>query len=506
MFKERAKIISLTALAFALAAYTQLAELTQVPGLHFDEAWQGLFAHRLATETGFHPFQAMNSYTSPVLHYLLAGVFRIFSPSLLVMRGALSAMNLAACALIAAWLWRLGERKAVPWFVLLWAVLPLSVHGHRFFVEVTSFHGFCLAVLLWGLALWDSIPAVSFLLVLGASAAGAYSHVVFIAVLIGGMPVLARAYRGRFHTPRARLLTAATALSLCPLAFRMGAGTGKFLPLALLALLFSVAVVAAAAGTVLMADDMWKRMPRLAHRSATWVPIISFPFLLAFVVLHFDGAWPYAQATGTLPRFWIPINAAIFAVCAVLEARRRPASFHTMMCWHGFLLVLLVTFAMILKPSPRFFVIPGILAMIWAAMRLSYLPRGRLGTALVAAVLAWNVHAFHHHYLLPQLQHGPTDSVFRLWFFKDSGRDFRPFQRAYAWAVEQGCGDTLQWMEDDRFLRPVEFLRLTAPLSNRACPWKKDELFFSHNPPPDKNLKLLAHFPEWGDLAFYLRK
>src|SRR5690349_2384890 len=133
----------LLAAASALAFYTQLTRLTSVPGLHFDEAWQGLFAYRIAGEHGFFPVAAMNSYTSPMVHYPIAAAFKAFGPSLSTMRGFYAAMNLATLGLLAALLRRFGERRAAAWLALLWALLPLSVHDHRFYVEMTGFFGFC---------------------------------------------------------------------------------------------------------------------------------------------------------------------------------------------------------------------------------------------------------------------------------------------------------------------------------------------------------------------------
>lgn len=508
--------------ALGLAAYTQFTQLTAVPGLHFDEAWQGVFAHRIASEAGFYPMSAMNSYTSPVVHYLLALAFKLFGPSLVVMRGTYAFFNFATLGLILVLFWRAKEKKAAFWFVLLWALLPLSVHDHRFYVEMTGLFGLCLAFVLWGLALWHKRPILSFTLTLIAIIAGSYSHVLFVAVFIGALYIGARYFSREFYNPRARALVATTALALTPLALRMGWGLKKPLPFVLATAFVLLAAFAALSSRHRTLNKIWERLPRVSIRSARWLALAAIPFLVGFLALMWNGNWPYAQATGHLEWRWLPLNAALFVVLAFYK-RKKDGDF-TSMLWHGFLVTFLVSSLLILKQSPRYYYVPLVLAMMWMALKLAHLRTPAFQWTLALTFTVWNLWCFQTAYITRFENYGSTTNEFRAALYHDNGRDFRPFQKAFSWLVSQNCQNDLRWFEDDRFLFPVEFLRLTAPKPTAPCAWPYDSIFFSHienydplfqgprtarNTPPPANaphVKLLAHFAEWGDLAFWIRK
>lgn len=496
-------------LAYALAAYTQLTHLTAVPGLHFDEAWQGLYAHRILNEAGFFPFTAMNSYTSPVLHYLLAGVFKLFGPSLAAMRGAYAAMNLASLALIMGFLAKIGRRPAAVWFALLWALLPLSVHDHRFYVEMTGFHGLCFASLIWGFALWRAKPQKSFALILISILAGTYSHILFIATFAGAIVVLAKTYPREFTSSRSRTLIAVTSSLLLPLPIRMGIGLSRALP-------FGLAIALAVLG--IWALTSMKQLPKIANRVMPLLLWTSLPFLFAFVFLHWNGFWAYAQATGHLGPWWIPLNAGLFLVFAIRELRTKSRND----LWNAFIAVFAFSSLLIFKQTPRYYMIPTILAMMWISIRLSEIQRRQVFISIAMVFVAFNFWIFQKAYIQRYETQGSTTLDFRLGIFNDNGRDFRPFQKIFDWAVRNNCQDELRWMEDDRFLLPVDFLRLTAPLPTEKCVWTRHQVFFSHipnydpklnghrnefnTPPPYPNVKFLAHFPEWGDLSLWKRR
>lgn len=516
--------------ALALAFYTQLYKLAAVPGLHFDEAWQGLFAHRIATEAGFYPTIAMNSYTTPVVHYLLAGAFKIFGPTLSAMRGTFAVMNLISLILVVALLWRARERNAAIWFTLLWALLPLSVHNHRFYVEMTGFFGLCLAIVLWGFALWEERPALSSALLIGGVLAGAYSHILFVAVFAAGVFVGAQSFPRQFRSPRTRVVVGLTAALLVPLALRMGAGLDKKLPYLLAAGLAAIGAWAVIVG----------RFPRM-RRLYRWTTIVSVPFLIGFIGLMWNGIWPYAQATGHLDWWtWLPVNVAIFVGLLLIQfktlklapldapgtarAPRERYLFSPTLAWNAFVVTFLFSSVMIFKQSPRYYMATTILAMLWCALRLARLRKRSTQIALAVVFIGWNLWAFQSRYIARFEREGSTTKEFRVGIYHDNGRDFRPFQKAFEWAVSQNCQKVLRWVEDDRFLLPVDFLRLAAPQPKGDCPWSRDDLFFSHienynhdfkeprtehNTPPPSNaphVKLLAHFREWGDLAFWIRK
>ncbi len=530
------RVLLICVLGAALAAYTQLVQLTAVPGLHFDEAWQGLLAHRIASEPGFFPSEAMNSYTSPLVHYVLAAAFKLFGPSLATMRGTYAAMNLSSLVLLATLLWRLGERMAVAWFILFWALLPLSVHNHRFYVEATGFHAVCLTLVMWGVALWRRRPVASFTLIVLGILAGVSAHILFLSIFAGGIFVLARTFPGDFRSRRSQWLIATVALLMMPLALRMGFGLKKVLPFALTGVLLGTAIWALAMPRWIRFQHLWQRWPRRAMRLSKLVFICTLPFLVSFVALLWNGFWPYAQATGHMQLAWLPLNALLFIGFAVQQLRRpgqrararaadapREASVLAPSCmWSCFVTCFLITSIIILKQSPRYYTLPAIFAMIWAAQRLARLPSIKLQLTLAFGLAAFNLAMFHTAYLW-RFDNGGSNTVeFRVSVFHDNGRDFRPFQKMFEWARTTGCLAQVPWVEDDRFKLPFDFLRLTSGPTVGSCRWNTGDLFFSHipnydpgfssersdlnTPPPVENVKFLAHFTEWGDLAVWIRR
>lgn len=501
-----------------LAIYTQLTHLTAVPGLHFDEAWQGLFAHDLAQGNLPQGFTAMNSYTSPVLHGLLAVAFKLFGPELSTLRGTFAAMNLFSMTLIAGLLWKTFDRRAAAWFILLWALLPLSVHDHRFYVEMTGFFGFCFALVLAGLSLWRKRPRLSFALVLLPFLAASYSHILFVTVLFGGVLVLLPSYPHEFQSRRGRALIMVSSLFLIPLGVRMGLGLARVLPF-LLAL--------GLAGLAFWAGALRCRAPLLLTRKlAIWILLPTAPFLFVYVALLWNGFWAYANVTGYLNPLWLPVNAFLFLGLMFLQLSKKPApaprGLSPDLVWAAFSVVFFLTTIMILKQSARYYMVPTLLALVWSALRLARLRSGALQGAVALGFIAWNLWAFESSYLRRFERFGATNEEFRLWIFHDTGRDFRPFQKIFAWAEERGCAREVEWVEDDRFLRPIQFLQLTARPPRKPCPWTRHQLHLSHLPgyrsgapspaagsdptPPVANVKFLAHDPEWGDLSFWLRR
>ncbi|MEW6055420.1 MAG: hypothetical protein AB1540_02305 [Bdellovibrionota bacterium] len=517
--------LCLIAIAFFLAAYTQLWHFTTVPGLHFDEAWQGLYAHRIATEANFWPASAMNSYTTPVVHYFLALVFKVFSPTLEAMRGFYAAINLVTLGLIAALIARFRGSLAATWFTGLWALLPLSIHNHRFYVELTGFHGFCFALLLWGLALWKTRPRIAIVLIGSSVMLGAYSHVLFIATYLAALVVLPMFFEKEFKSPRVRLTIALIAFFLVPLTLRMGIGLKKPLPFLLASVLFMLGFIVASASKLGLSRKIWDGWITHSKLFSKIAMLGAIPFLIAFVFLHWNGLWPYAQATGHLHKFWLPVNAILFLGLGLHSYRMRKKHDQSRLYWQFFLVNFFISSLLIFKQSPRYYMVSTLIAMAWVSIGLAQIKIRQAQAAIAVVFVAWNLFAFQKFYITQFEREGSTTLEFKLGPFHDNGRDFRPFQKVFAFMVEKNCQDNMRWVEDDRFLLPIEFLRLTAPPADPKgpqCPWPRENLFFSHipnydenfrgirddrnTPPPVANVKFLAHFLEWGDLALWMRR
>lgn len=513
MFEETKPFNAVFAFFAALLfVYTQTAHMLDIPGLHFDEAWQGLFAFKIANTPGFYPTSAMNSYTTPVVHYLLAAFFKIFSPSLLVMRVFYAFLNFGSLVFTVLLLKKTENRKAIPIYTLLWAVLPLAVHTHRFYIEVTGFHAFCFSGLLYSLEIvrrkkWTgSIPATLFAL------AGIYSHIAFIAVILS-LVFMNMIYQTEKKNDYTKLIVTVCLLSL-PLTLKMGVDLRKSTPYLLSLLLAFIAVLHHS-----FFERTYNRIRAFSRKNLKWLLLVSLLPLFAFLLLQFDGIWPYSQATGFREHYWFPVNSLIFAYFLKSSFKKNVRGNYLR---DLLFITLLGTSVIVLKLSPRFFTIPLILSSMWLSIELSRVDH--LKRFLIIGLIAtWNLATFQQVYIHRSLTNPPTDSVVSIFGIKDSGRDFRPFQKAFEWMTARHCQNELRWVEDDRFLLPVRFLALTSPATTDKCPWKNDDVFFSHIPnylsydknsertaentvPPYPHVKLLAHSKEWGDLAFWIRK
>jgi hypothetical protein len=493
----------------AATAFTQLAFLTEVPGLHFDEAWQGLLAQRIASEPGFWPFTAMNSYTSPVVHYVLAVAFKVFGPSLGTMRGFYAALNFTSLGIFATVLWRRHGTESALWFTLMWALLPLSVHLHRFSIEMNGWFGFCLALIAAGFHMWNKRPRWGIALVLLGYTLGLYSHILFLALLLGWTAARFR-WVSAWKDGQSVGLLASGLLITAPLLLRMYLGLHSG---AALALAFLPPIMLVALGFTLKSPrkGLWtRRWSRFFHGAYRWALLGCLPFLIAFIFLFWDGSFAYSQVTGWTGGFWIPVN-AVLLLLSVGQLHRRFSLVHlrnphdSVHLWKTFVFTFLISSVLILKQSPRYYTVPMILLMAALSIGLMSLKRPGLKAVLALVFIAWNSYAFVARYLVPFQQRGATAAEFQLLIYKDSARDFRPFQRVFAWLEEQGCGRVIRGVEDDRFLAAVEFLRLTS--AGGQCPWIQDELIFRTIPPRaedyQSNLDLLASRPEWGDRGLW---
>lgn len=498
--------------AFCVAIFTQTTHLLDLPGLHFDEAWQGLFAHKISVITDFYPMNAMNSYTSPVLHYLMAIVFKFSSPSLLVMRSFFSIMNLLTLLLLSGLVFRISNIVAAAVFCILWALLPLSFHNHRFYIELTSFHGLCFSIFLWGCYFWKK-PWSPFVITLSVLA-GVYSHILFITVFFVSILISYRHFPDTSKSKKFRTLISSISILCLPIVVRMAMDTKKMGPYLLVAALLFLSIhifgMRLTSKPLQLFSRVWNK----------YSFILSMPVFALFTFFHFDGRWPLLQATSILSKEWLPINSIFLILTLIFSFKSKQPHFFSTLSRRYFLSLLILVSILILKQSPRFMTLPMIVSLIWISIEISNYRLPAFRIIWLILFCSWNMYAFFEVYQKPFLTRGALDSEIKIWLFKDSARDFRPFQKVYSWASSQGCAHQLSWVEDDRFLRPIEFLRLTEGRTTLKCPFSKDELFFSHIPGysfnkgfdlnkasvPTPQVKLFHHQVDWGDLAIFQRK
>jgi hypothetical protein len=187
--------------------------LSQVPGLHYDEAWAANFSALLASgKLGF-PLEAMSPYTVPWSHWISAFFFKVFHPSLFWDRFSGVLLSAGGVFLICLSLIREKKLRAASLFVWISAFSLALILNHRFCIEITTFQVFCFGLLTYGLVSKRGWIIVTSILL------GITSHILFLA------PALATWLTLRLHTQTytrsQRFWTMTTCLCLLPFLLRV---------------------------------------------------------------------------------------------------------------------------------------------------------------------------------------------------------------------------------------------------------------------------------------------
>ncbi len=196
------------------------ANLDVSPGLHGDEAWFGIRAQEILAGTD-NSLHGMTAHSGALFPLIAAGSFALFGTSILSLRIPGVVCNVLAIGLLAWQVWRLRQRSASAFVLLLLLASSVLVTAEsRLGWEVTAL-GPLLAALLLTLALRvlrENAPTRTSWLdatgVLAVATLGVYSHLIFLA-LVAGLFVasLTCAVRLREYGTRSLLLVAAVALA-----------------------------------------------------------------------------------------------------------------------------------------------------------------------------------------------------------------------------------------------------------------------------------------------------
>jgi hypothetical protein len=429
------------ALGWALLLFAHFYRLGEFPGLHFDEAWAFNFSWRIAAEPGFWPLHAMSPYTSPWAHYWAAAWLHVLGPSVFVFR--FSQVSLAVLGLVA--LCFALPKHARAWFPWCCVLLTGMVLNHRFAVELNGLHVLCFGALLLAIReRWYGLGCV-FALV------GTTGHILFYAVplaLLGAaalearpLPRRARAWGSAFFVLSA--LFFARVLVEIP---EKGKGA---------ALLASALAACAFLALRLESLSLWRR--------AGWKALLGFGAMVFFANASYFalGSWTAAIYSGArlfpaweLARWLAVLALALFSLFRAAAPRR-----------NLFLLLLLFSGLMMLKPAPRYFEL-SLLALaaivsvcaheLKAAGVTSFVADLLLNAATVALAFGGDV----------------ADTDLRFLFYKDSSRDFLDKQALAGFLGGSGCAPDAIQTGDPRLKEELRALALGDwPTAPTTCPY-----------------------------------
>ena len=491
--------------------FVSLYQIHTLPPVHYDEAWFGQFANRIAFEPSFWPLEAMNSYTGPILHYFLALTFRVFGAGVETSRYFFLGLNLATLGALALLIRRISNGRAVAVFVLFFGLLPVSVFSQRIQLEVTSWFALCYSVVLWGIVLWNSKPTRAICLIAGGIWLGLFSHILFFIVpfsLFGGL-ILERPEV--FRTPRAKLACLIVNLPLVFLPLKMGLNLRDVFPF-FLALGFLVLAVL----PYLIQDFTRLRVilnpkkignPLFRFIISIGIGILAlavFAASLVYFLFEFSGSWPYAQITGELRYFWLPLN-LIFLLALVGFSQRKKVDLKLRGLWLVFFLQIGLTGWSVLKATnAKYWTIPTLtlligLALLWGEYSKKVSKKAYL---VLAAFTLWNAYLFQECFA-NQYRIGPHDRPFRVWRLSDSARYYRPAVPAYLWLREKGCHLNKIRVDDGRLQFVVDYYqeydrKKASP--NSTCPWGQREFYFGNEDSAPAGFQKIEESPIWPDM------
>jgi hypothetical protein len=438
------------ALGFAFLCTIHLVGLSEIPGLHFDEAWAMNYAHSLITA----PLttEAMSPYTAPWAHYWAAGWMAMFGPSVFVFRLSQVALAMQGFLLTAFALRKRGQGTAAAYLFPVAALLPGLVLNGRFAIELNGLHVFCLGALFFGLCFrrpW--IAALAFLI-------GTTGHILFYGVGLG--LVGAAIWSGRSFSKKERAAAMAAFLLMAAFFTKVWlAVPEKNKAIALVASGLSMA------GLLAVKAERWKLW---TLQIWSWIAGLGAA-VFGFNALFFaDGIWSLAITTGKQSWKGVGIiSLLLFAPGFAWLLWRGSKEMPRVLLRAGWL-TLIALGLMMLKPAPRYFEVVLVGFAVIASLSVS-----RFTPPLRALVLAaMLVHALPTY--VPYFSEIPHEAEFRFLFFKDSSRDFLSKQKLSAVLGGMGCGLSGIEMGDSRVFESLLAISLTDwPKADRACPWAK---------------------------------
>jgi hypothetical protein len=411
--------------------FTHLFSLTHVAGWHLDEAWAGNFAHRIAFENGFWPFQAMSPYTAAWSHYIAAAAFRIFGTNVFVYRAAGIFEVILGTVLISLALAKRGEVKAAALLPGVIALFPALVMNQRWVIEMNTFFVLCAGVVVYGIATKRIfLSFIGFFL-------GITSHVLFLA------PSLALLYWCWVEeklSSRDRKLISAFSIIIGLFFVRIYFKTEsddhtKALGLIAISVITMIGV----------------HVPTPPKYFLTLPAILGIPLLLPFFLFS-EGTWVALFSSGELQTPFL--IGTIFIPVALLIFYLKPR-YQSEILWLP--LCLILTLLMVVKPGPRYYEIPFLFCAVLFTIGVSRITPNQAKQVL-ALWFTLGALQLSLNYFQPAIAETQIDRTFHLWRFRDSSSDMLPSQKIARRLSREGCDYSDLKLSDDRMEQCLKFL------------------------------------------------
>lgn len=471
-------------LGFFFLGLVHLLAIKDLPGLHFDEAWIGRYAQELVADPSLTKQQS--AYAVPWVARGLAWVYASTGiQGILGLRLLQLLFVFSGVAAICLALWRLKAYRLVaflPWVML---ALPGLTINHRFAIELTGLHVFCLGLVVMGLvSIWlDERPARGRAYLLFGALLGISAHILFLAPLLAAFLIFWREQKEPWRVADRRVVQA-LCLALLPFFLVIFLGVPeKTKALGLIVILLGVLLIVAK--PLALRDKIWSVWSKVPEPARTYGPyVFVIPFLFNALVFS-DGHWGSMLSHGHIVFSGFGGVTVVLLLAVVIKAARSAplsATERSVRDWMA--LTIFFLGVMMLKPAPRYFEIALLqLAVIgaWGLARLE-LPKALVG-AMAAGTLGMTVLTLN--YFSPAIQGTSVERETHWLWFRDSSRDFLSKQGLVHWLASHGCGrELVESPGDTRVDLALDFLSVAdwRPSAERNCSLGKMDVWRRHDP------------------------
>lgn len=482
--RESRVLILLGAIGFFFLGLVHLLALRDLPGLHFDEAWIGRYAQELVANPSLTKQQS--AYAVPWVARGLAWIYATTDlQGILGLRALQMFFVFSGLLAICLTLWQMGERALIaflPWTILAFPGLTIN---HRFAIELTGLHVFCLGLVMLGLvSIWQgNRPARGRAYFLFGALLGVSSHILFLAPLLAAFFIFWREQREPWRLADRRVVQA-LCLALLPFFLAIFLGVPeKIKAFALIMILLAVMLVISKPIAIReRVWAIWLRLPELVRKYGLYVLVT--PFLFNALVFS-DGHWGSMLSHGHIVFSGFGgVSVALLVAVVVKVTRRRALTQNERAIRDWMALTIFLLGVMMLKPAPRYFEIALLQLAILAAWALSRLelPKALVG-AMAAGTLGMTVLTLN--YFSPALQGTSVERETHWLWFRDSSRDFLSKQGLVRWLADHGCGRELVMSPgDSRVDLALDFLSVAdwRPSAERNCSLGSMEVWRRRDP------------------------
>lgn len=434
--------------------FTHLFALSTISGFHYDEAWAANTAADLTTPWKIFTLQAMSPYTALWGHALANLFFKLFSPSVLIFRLSGVALCFAGAFLLSRALILIGKREAariLPWILALFTPLVIN---HRFCIDLTTLHVFCLGLLFYGAALFHTQPQkriLPTLLILSSILIGITGHVLFIAPVLGLLFIFA--FTQTQLTLIQRLVIASVSIGLLPYLIRIliqvpekdKAGALLFLDgLILVWILFFKG-----------RSDLPLKIKKQILTGVSFLCLPGFFFLFFFS----EGHWSVLFTQGWIahPSFFVlTVPSTVLLFCMLGFSRFKSQTPLDQKLNLGFLMTLFILEVILLKPAPRYFEIAFLMLTVFLALEWER-PRSKFYPPVLIFFLMSQLIQLSGNYFETGLDHQSVDRPFHFLFLRDRSTDSVSKQELVDVLGEQGCSFADVQSHNSRLMEVLRF-------------------------------------------------